>query len=675
MPYVGRDAQIVAICSQFGYKVVTERTTSTAKGTAMIHLTRRVLVTGMLIVLLAGLIVPAHAQPGDPPAAAGPRTITGSYETTNPIYPLIGADTGIVLYDLNALIREDYAFMSPPEAQTLGRLNGDIVSGDYVIELPETPQAAALDFDSDPDTPPAVQVFMTATFIEFLGDEYVNRGESPMELSVRLEPLTYHIVGGHVIVWSPSDGEAFPGGFGADGAAFTPDDPLIELPAGWSVISLETDPFTLVRDARVDVPIIESIGALNDYSDLSYLDAWQDLFERTRETYPFTTEKNLDWESIYSAVTPLIKQAESHLEFDLAIASFGSLIPDTHIGYASLSVTQRLLIGGVGIEAMAVTDAGEVVVTQVGANSPAERAGIAPGAVLLAVDGDPALQVLDETPLLLSSASTPHSRRYFQAATMLQGPVGSQVQLTWRAPDGSDNTASLIREFDVAALLVAFDTGDPREGVITARMLDSGLGYISVRGFAEDVSQADHTFGAELQNLIDAGAQGIIVDVRDNSGGLVQLAMSIAGRFFPDYLRLFDLYYADGEGGFAYRGYVETLVGEPYYGGPVALLVNEMTGSAGDMFAYALSTGNRAIVVGHTPTGGFTGEVSDGQYTLPSGLTLQIPTGRPVDPVTGETLIEGKGVEPDVRVPVTVESLLSDEDEVLRAAEAALLGE
>ncbi|MCZ7538936.1 MAG: S41 family peptidase [Anaerolineae bacterium] len=515
---------------------------------------------------------------------------------------------------------------------------------------------------------------MTATFIDFLGDEFVNRGESPMDMSIHLEPLTYHIVGGHVIVWSPAEGEAFPAGLGPDGAAFTADDPLMTLPAGWSVIALETDPFTLVGGENVDVPIIESIGALNDYSDLSYLQAWQDLYERTRETYPFSGDKNLDWDAIYSTITPLIKQAGSHLDFDLAIASFGSLIPDTHIGYASLAVTQRFLVGGVGIEALAVTDAGEVVVIRVGANTPAERAGITPGAVLLSVDGDPALQVLDETPLLLSSASTPHSRRFFQAATMLQGPVGSQVELVWRAPDGSDAIASLIREFDVSSLLAAFDPGEPGEGVISARMLESGLGYISVRGFAEDVSQADHTFGAELQGLIDAGAQGIIVDVRDNSGGLVQLAMSIAGRFFPDYVRLFDLYYADGEGGFAYRGYVETLVGEPYYGGPVAVLVNQMTGSAGDMFAYALSTGNRAIVVGHTPTGGFTGEVSDGQYTLPTGLTLQIPTGRPVDPVTGETLIEGVGVEPDVRVPVTVESLLSDEDEVLRAAEAALLG-
>jgi len=641
----------------------------------MIHLPRRALIIGALIVLLAGLALPAGVEAGDPLAAKGPRVLTGSYETTNPIYPLIGAETGVVLYDLTPMINEEYVFMSPPEAQVLGRINGDIVSGDYVIELPVTPQAAPLDFDGDPASPPAVQVFMTATFIDFLGDEYVNRGETPMDMSVRLEPLTYHIVGGHVVVWSPAEGEAFPGGLGPDGAAFSADDPLMALPAGWSVISLETDPFTVLRDETVDVPIFESIGALNDYSDLTYREAWEDLFERTRETYPFTDEKNLDWESIYSTITPVIEQAASDLEFDLAIASFGAMIPDTHIGYASVSVTQRFLIGGVGIEALGVTDAGELVVVQVGENSPAERAGITPGAVLVSVDGDPALQVLDETPLLLTSASTPHGRRFFQAATMLQGPVGTQVRLAWRALDGSDRSASLIREFDVAPLLVAFDTVNPAEGVITARMLESGLGYISVRGFAEDVSQADSSFGAELQRLLDAGARGIVVDVRNNSGGLVQLAMSIAGRFFPDYLRLFDLYYADGEGGFAYRGYIETLVGEPYYGGPVAVLVNEMTGSAGDLFVYALRTGNRAIVVGHTPTGGFTGEVSDGQYTLPTGLSMQIPTGRPVDPVTGETLIEGVGVVPDVRVPVTVESLLSDEDEVLRAAEAALLGE
>jgi len=166
---------------------------------------------------------------------------------------------------------------------------------------------------------------------------------------------------------------------------------------------------------------------------------------------------------------------------------------------------------------------------------------------------------------------------------------------------------------------------------------------------------------------------GIIVDVRANSGGIPQLAMAMAGHFFTDYERVIDFYYADGEGNFDYRGFIEILVSEPHYDGPVAVLVDPLTGSAGDVFVYAMQFDERALVVGHTPTGGFTGEVSDGQYLLPGALTVQVPTGRPANPLTGETVLEGVGVVPDVRVPLTRDSVLSPEDEVLDAAQQALL--
>ncbi len=251
----------------------------------------------------------------------------------------------------------------------------------------------------------------------------------------------------------------------------------------------------------------------------------------------------------------------------------------------------------------------------------------------------------------------------------------SKVTLSWSDANGKTHNAQFTRIFDISALLTAFDPGQEGQLVIEGHLLDSGVGYISVRGFAEDVSQADAMFTQELTNLIDAGAKGIILDVRNNTGGLVSLAMAMAGHFFPDYLRLFDFYYADGSGGFAFRGFEEILKNAPYYDGPVAVLVNEMTGSAGDMFTYAMHFDGRALIVGNTATGGFTGEVSDGQYKLPGNLTMQIPTGRPVDPVSGDTLIEGTGVQPDIRVPVTRDSLLSPADEVLDAADAALLNE
>lgn len=632
---------------------------------------RRMALVGMVaaMLLVAPVAMPSAAQG----TATGTLLITGTYETTNPIYPTIGAVTSVVLYDLSGLVQGDFDYQPAEDTQALGTLRGDIVRGQYSLGLPTLPAGQMLDFDGDPASPPAVQVFAPVLFIEFRGDEYMNRGETPLALSVRLDPLTFDIVGGYVVVWAANKGEQFPVGFGPDGAAFTADDPLMTLPAGWSVVSLESEPFTLTREAHVDMPIVESFGGLNDYSDLSYEDAWETLYQRTVMTYPFTAEKALDWNAIYQEITPVVRRARTDLEFHLIIARLGQLIPDTHIGYVSVPLMQAYLLGGVGVRQLTVTDDGQVVVVEVGRFSAAGQAGLQRGDVLMTVDGVPALQALDETPLLINSASTLHGRRYLQAATLLQGPVGSQVTLTWQSPGGTERTATLTRTADVGALLAAFG-GALSGDLIEARVLPSGLGYLRVRSFAQEVSQAEGLFAAALQTLIDAGVPGIILDMRDNSGGLVQLAMNMAGHFVPAYERLFNFYYADGTGDFAYRGFIETLPGEPYYDGPLAVLVNEMTGSAGDLFVYALRRSGRALVVGETPTGGFAGEVGDGQYLLPGGLTLQIPTGRPADPVTGVTLIEGKGVAPDVRVPRSWKSVLSPEDEVLQAAEAALLG-
>lgn len=641
--------------------------------------THRVLVMSLLIVLLSTAGIPVRATAPLPASAhqvgGGPRLITGSYKTTNPVYPYIGAEPGVLLYDITGEVLRDFEFRLPLDAQVLGTLDGDIVSGDYRIELPDSPRGIWHDFDGDNTTPPAVQVFAAATYISFLGDIYINRGESALNLSARLEPMTYDIIGGYVIVWSAYDGEQFPGSFGADQAAFTADDPLITLPAGWSVISFETDPFTVIRDEIVDIPIVESFGGLYDYSEMSYQEAWDTLFQRTRETYPFSAEKELDWEVIYDEIAPLVQAAQSKADFHLAVTRLGELIPDNHIGFVSVPVLQEYLIGGIGIVEVGVTDDDQVIVGTVNDQSPAFQAGIRAGDVLVAVNGIPALEALDATPLFINSASTAHARRSLQAATLLRGPVGTSIDLVWRALDNTEHRAQLAHVLDASTLLAALGGEILTSDVISARMLDSGIGYIQITSFLMEVNRTDAVFARELQALIDAGAKGIILDIRDNGGGLIQLAMAMVGRFFPDYRRLFDFYYADGAGGFAYRGFVEILASVPYYDGPVAVLVNEATGSAGDIFAYAMQTDHRAIVVGYTPTAGCVGEIIDGQYQLPGGLSVQIPTGRPVDPITGEVLIEGTGVIPDIVVPRTRESLTSSGDDVLAAAEAAILGQ
>lgn len=632
--------------------------------------------TGAALVLAASLIaLPVQADAPALPGGDEPRTITGSYESTNTLLPLLNSEIGIVLVDITHDIHQDYDAIEPPAGQVLGTIEGNASHGTYEIVLPDTPQGLFNDFDGDDTTPPAVQVFATATYINFFGDEYIERGEGIIDPSVRLEPMTYNFVGGHVVVWTAHGGELFPGSFGADGAAFTADDDLMTLPAGWSVISLETDPFTLIRQPVVDMPLYENSGALNDYSAMSFTDAWEALFNRMKETYPFTDAKHLDWDQIYAALTPRVEAAQSVTEFHLAINGLSEFIPDSHLNFSSIPLIQSQIMGSLGITDVGITDDERVIVVEVSDEGAAKQVGLSAGAELIAVNGVPTLQYLDETPMLLFSASTPHAQRDWQSMLMLLGPPGDALELTWIDAAGTEQTRTLTYEMDPATLLDLLGGNALLGPTIQGEMLDSGLGYISIANFFRNASAFDATFSAEIEQLVEAGATGIIIDVRGNPGGLAALPMTTAGHFFPDYARLIDFHYADGSGEFVYRGFMEILALEPYYTGPVAVLVDENTGSAGELFAYALQMDQRGVVVGHTPTSGGTGEVSDGQYILPGDLEMQVPTGRITDPVTGEIIIEGIGVIPDIRVPITTESLLSPDDEVLQAAEAALLGQ
>jgi C-terminal processing protease CtpA/Prc len=93
--------------------------------------------------------------------------------------------------------------------------------------------------------------------------------------------------------------------------------------------------------------------------------------------------------------------------------------------------------------------------------------------------------------------------------------------------------------------------------------------------------------------------------------------------------------------------------------------------SACEGFSYAMTQNQRAIAVGQYPTAGAYGEVGRGQYDLPEGFTLQVPTGRP-ETTDGKLVIEGAGIAPDIKVPVTLEDALGNVDAVLNAAEKAL---
>jgi carboxyl-terminal processing protease len=206
------------------------------------------------------------------------------------------------------------------------------------------------------------------------------------------------------------------------------------------------------------------------------------------------------------------------------------------------------------------------------------------------------------------------------------------------------------------------------------RLEDSGLGYLKISTFSDDYNLLASSWDNYIRRLNENEVPGLIIDLRDNSGGAMDLALSFAGYFFDEEIPLYDgYYYSDESGKFESDESPAIMNPAPFqFDGPVAVLVRPYCVSACEGFAYALTQDDRSIIVGSFPTAGAFGEVGRGQYNMPDELSMQFPTGRPLSP-EGEVLIEGVGVIPDVTVPVTAEGALGQGDPVLEAAVDALL--
>ncbi len=121
------------------------------------------------------------------------------------------------------------------------------------------------------------------------------------------------VIGGQYVVWAPDDQQGFPSGFGEDGLLFTADDPIVQLPAGYTIVDMDTDPFTFSRPARPELELYEpDTFALDDFSDLSYVEGFDAMIDKMSKEYAFTEYKGIDWEAIKAEMRPRFEEAEAN---------------------------------------------------------------------------------------------------------------------------------------------------------------------------------------------------------------------------------------------------------------------------------------------------------------------------------------------------------------------------
>ena len=260
-----------------------------------------------------------------------------------------------------------------------------------------------------------------------------------------------------------------------------------------------------------------------------------------------------------------------------------------------------------GVGASVTEVEGQIIVLGPLPGSPAFHAGLMAGDVLVSVDGRSIEGLtLEET------------------VALIRGPKGTQVVLgVSRAGISRPVEISIVRE-TISASSVRSD------------LLPGGFGYIRLSSFDAETG-AD--LRATIADLRELGANGLVLDLRNNGGGLVDAAVSVLSEFVEEgeVLRWID---ADG------NETVEEVTGDgTAYDLPLVVLVNSFSASASEVVSGALQDHGRARIVGTRTFG--KGAVNL-LRELESGAGLNITVAQWLTP-NGRT-IEGGGIEPDVRV-------------------------
>jgi C-terminal processing protease CtpA/Prc len=310
---------------------------------------------------------------------------------------------------------------------------------------------------------------------------------------------------------------------------------------------------------------------------------------------------------------------------------------------------------------------GKPFVVVVKADSEPAGLGVKPGSEVLEVDGLPVKDKIEQLRLRLRACSSERAFLREACRYLLAGERDTKVKVKLRVPDGHAQTFALRRtggESDPPSPPCAFDLKPGR--FVQFGHHPSGLGYIRITSFDSHEEVAPE-FDQALEAL--RTAPGLILDIRDNPGGFGQ--PQIVGRLLQGPALCSISFVKNGPRHGDLKRHEDILepAGPWQYGGPIALLVNDGTGSAADLFACELRSAKRVVTVGSTTHGNLSGVAA--YAVLPCGLIVRISNGYICD-ATGKP-IEGVGNEPDVPVSPSIGDILAGRDPVLERA-AALLG-
>jgi carboxyl-terminal processing protease len=393
--------------------------------------------------------------------------------------------------------------------------------------------------------------------------------------------------------------------------------------------------------------------------------AWQLVYT----THFDTTFNGIDWLALKDELRPRAVAATSTAALRAVITDMVGRLGQSHFALIPKEVADTLdprnapegvSVGDVGLDVRLLDDT--LIATTVEPGGPADSAGIQPGWAVITIGPDTVPRILAYLRAHPSRYTLPFTL-WSWAQSRMNGAVGSALTLT--VLDGSNQTHAVqLTRRPQPSEPVKFGNLPTFFSRATDRTVRTPAGRpVGVMWF-------NFWMAPLLQQIDDAvdrfrGLGGIVIDLRGNRGGVAGMISGVAGHFFTNRALLGTMQTRRGTLQIRANPRLVTAGGERVqpYGGPLAILVDEASGSASEVFAGGMQAAGRARVFGATSVGGVLPAVTD---RLPNGDVLYHAFAEFVT-ATGVHL-EGRGVAPDGPVPLRRADLLAGRDPALAAA-------
>jgi len=331
------------------------------------------------------------------------------------------------------------------------------------------------------------------------------------------------------------------------------------------------------------------------------LDLFGEVFERVRADY---VEEVSDEQLIEAAINGMLSSLDPHSSYMNAKS------------FQDMQVQVRGEFGGLGIEV--TMENGVIKVVSPIDDTPAALAGLRPGDLIVQIDGEPVMG--------LSLA---------EAVERMRGPVNSEIKLTIKR-DGRD-------PFDVKMKRAVVKIQS-----VKSQLQGDDVGYIRITSFNEQTDSGLQSAMKQLRAKAGSKLTGIVLDLRNNPGGLLDQAIAVC----DDFLDKGEIVSTRGRHAEDAQRY-DAKQGDITDGLPVVVLINGGSASASEIVAGALQDHHRAILLGTKSFG--KGSVQT-IIQLPGHGAMRLTTARYYTP-SGRS-IQAQGIEPDINVePAKIEKI------------------